>query len=601
MSIELKRLFKFYDGHCVVNNVTLKVDDGELFVLLGPSGSGKSTVLRMIAGLSAVDGGRVFLNERDVTTLRPQRRGVGLVFQQYALFPRMTVAENVEFALRIRGVRVDERRARCNELLELVGLVGFEKRSPDQLSGGQQQRVAIARALAHRPDVLLFDEPFGALDAKIRAGLRRSIRDVQRKLGIATIFVTHDQEEALELADRVGVMNFGRILEVGRPRELYFRPQTEFVATFLGRANLLIGECDGTGVRLGQVRLPLDGQVKSTGVPRRVQVLFRPEDVAVKDSPGALGWPLLGKGVVQEVTFSGSVETLRLRLPTLAGTRCIAPEPPFGADYILVDAMRSQHQARRFPLSPGSFAWVGVRRIHALPHSGLSLLLVAEGNGDDSVLRVGTELARQLHARWAVLAPGEDLLHEAGTHSFDLVVRGRPSRKLTETAESILCAGDHHLLVLPREAGVPKRMLVCVNVGEPGKEDVFFAGRLARHLGTSATILSVRPLRCSVEKLEQGERFLEAGARTRSLFGVETRPVMRRGDVVAEILAETERGGHDLVVLGAAQIGSQVRLSDMLRRLLHELSTVTVLVIQPRIYQVRGRTVDDHEAAVGFV
>src|SRR5262249_6467369 len=175
------------------------------------------------------------------------------------------------------------------------GLVGLQGRFPQQLSGGQRQRVALARALSHRPEVLLLDEPFGALDAKIRAELRRTVRGIQRELGIATIFVTHDQEEAFELADRLGVMNFGRLLEVGLPDELYLRPQTEFVATFLGTTNLMVGEATRSGVRLGPIEIPLGTEAGMTGGPRRVQVLFRPEDVAVKDSEEALGWPMLGR------------------------------------------------------------------------------------------------------------------------------------------------------------------------------------------------------------------------------------------------------------------------------------------------------------------
>ena len=242
MSIVAENLVKAYDGHPVVNRVSLEVADGEFFVLLGPSGSGKSTVLRMIAGLVESDEGRVLLHGRDVTSLPPQRRGVGFVFQHYALFGHMSVGENIEFALKIRRVRSAERRRRRDELLELVGLAGLGERMPTQLSGGQRQRVALARALAHNPDVLLLDEPFGALDAKIRVELRRSIRAIQRELGIATIFVTHDQEEAFELADRLGIVDFGRLLEVGPPHELYLRPQTEFVATFLGTANLWSGK-----------------------------------------------------------------------------------------------------------------------------------------------------------------------------------------------------------------------------------------------------------------------------------------------------------------------------------------------------------------------
>src|SRR3954447_7467667 len=190
MSIVLEQLTKRYQDHPVVNNISLEIADGEFFVLLGPSGSGKSTVLRMIAGLTGIDGGRVLLHGTDVTQLPPRKREVGFVFQHYALFRSMTVAENVEFGLSIRRVSRAERRNRRDELLELVGLAGLGNRMPRQLSGGQQQRVALARALAHRPQVLLLDEPFGALDARIRFELRRTIREIQRELGVTTIFVT---------------------------------------------------------------------------------------------------------------------------------------------------------------------------------------------------------------------------------------------------------------------------------------------------------------------------------------------------------------------------------------------------------------------------
>src|SRR5437867_2992379 len=290
MSIVLDQLLKRYEGHPVVNHMSLEVADGEFFVLLGPSGSGKSTLLRMIAGLVDTDGGRIVLHGREVTHLPPQARGIGLVFQNYALFRQMSVAENIEFPLRIRTVPAAERRRRRAELLELVGLAGLGSRFPAQLSGGQQQRVALARALAHRPEVLLLDEPFGALDARIRTELRRTVHSIQRELRITTIFVTHDQEEAFELADRMGVMNFGRLLEVGPPNELYLRPQTEFVATFLGTANLMVGEVTRDGVRLGPVHFPLSTRPAAVGEARRVQVLFRPEDVAVKTSAEALGW-----------------------------------------------------------------------------------------------------------------------------------------------------------------------------------------------------------------------------------------------------------------------------------------------------------------------
>ena len=407
MSIVLDQLLKRYEGHAVVNSVSLEVADGEFFVLLGPSGSGKSTLLRLVAGLADTDGGRVVLHGRDVTYLTPQTRGIGMVFQHYALFRHMSVAENIEFPLRIRRVRAAERRRRCDELLELVGLAGLGGRLPAHLSGGQQQRVALARALAHRPEVLLLDEPFGALDARIRTELRRTVHSIQRELKITTIFVTHDQEEAFELADRMAVMNFGRLLEIGPPNELYLRPQTEFVATFLGTANLMVGEVTRDGVRLGPVHFPLSTRPAAVGEARRVQVLFRPEDVAVKTSAEALGWPLLGQALVEESGFNGSFERLRLRLPKLQGVRPISPPAPFGGDFVLVEAWRSQHQARRFPLRAGDAAWVGVRRVHALTHPGLSFLLIADGSpGARAALDVGAQVARLAHARVTLLGHG---------------------------------------------------------------------------------------------------------------------------------------------------------------------------------------------------
>ena len=383
MSILLDQLTKRYEGHAVVNRVSLEVAEGEFFVLIGPSGSGKSTVARLIAGLNQADDGRVLLHGRDVTATAPQQRGVGFVFQHYALFQHMSVADNVEFALRVRRVSTHECRHRRDELLELVGLTGLGRRMPAQLSGGQQQRVALARALAHRPEVLLLDEPFGALDARIRVELRRALRQIQSELGITTIFVTHDQEEAFELADRLGVMNFGRLLEVGTPRELYMRPQTEFVATFLGTANLLVGQLTGGAVRVGSLDFPLNTEASGLGQGvdnQRVQVLCRPEDVGVARPGDHLGCSQLGLGQVEQKTYAGSFEWLLLRLPPLPGVRPISPPVTFGDEGILIEATRTQDVARHYPLEPGDKVKVGVRRIHALVHPGLSFLIVTDGS-----------------------------------------------------------------------------------------------------------------------------------------------------------------------------------------------------------------------------
>ena len=620
MSILIDQFVKRYEGHPVVNNVSLEVADGEFFVLLGPSGSGKSTLLRMVAGLAEVDGGRVVLHGRDVTHLPPQRRGIGLVFQNYALFRHMSVVQNIEFPLQVRRIPAAERRRRSDELLELVGLAGLGGRLPAQLSGGQQQRVALARALAHRPEVLLLDEPFGALDARIRTELRRTVHGIQRELKITTIFVTHDQEEAFELADRMGVMNFGRLLEVGQPQELYLRPQTEFVATFLGTANLMVGEVTRDGVRLGPVRFPLSTRPAAVGETRRVQVLFRPEDVAVKTTPEALGWPLLGEAVVEESGFNGSFERLRLRLPKLSGVRPIAPPAPFGGDFVLVEAWRSQHQARRFPLREGDPAWVGVRRVHALTHPGLHFLMVADGSaGSRGAIEMGAQVARLAHARVTILGhgataaqiderlrqarewvggglaaietlptadpPSMAIAREEMRQHYDLVVRAMPAKGRVEFAERTLQAGDHNLLLVPSPGPVPTRALIGVSVGEPAKADVLFAGRLVRHLGAEATILTVLPAAGDARALLQAERFLAAGARTLSLMGVVAKSRVRYGPVSQEIRAEMQEEKHDFMILGAPLFDrrGRVSLAGVIGSLLETVKDHPVLIVRPHL------------------
>ena len=623
MSIVLEDLTKRYGGHPVVSSVSLEVGDGELFVLLGSSGSGKSTLLRMIAGLSEVDAGRVMLHGRDVTDLPPARRGVGFVFQSYALFRGMSIAENVEFALAVRGVPAEKRRRRRDELLELVGLSGLGGRMPRQLSGGQQQRVALARALAHQPEVLLLDEPFGALDAKVRLELRRTIREIQRELKITTVFVTHDQEEAFELADRLAVLSFGRLLEVGPPDELYLRPETEFVATFLGTANLMVGEATADGVRLGPVQFPLNTRAEPADGARRVQVLFRPEDVALRDSAEDRSFPILGQAVVEQRSFVGSFERLRLRLPPLPGVRAIAPPVPFGRDEVWVEATRSQDQARRFPLRPGDATWVGVQRVHALVHPGLRFLLLTNGSGRSRpALALGGEIARRAHARVAVLGPatqddaGERSLQEAREalgsglaaletrltagkpaeavaeevfrRPCDLVILSLPPRDGIEIAEGVLAAGQHHLLLTPATDGtgrvnVPARLLICVAVGEPGKEDVSFSGRLARHLGAEVTILTVLPETARGTPSETlAERFLAGSARTLNRIGVPVATRVRYGGVREEVVAQIAEGGHDLLVLGAPLPGrdGRIALGGFVARLLPEVAHLPVLIVR---------------------
>ncbi len=253
MSIVIENVAKSYGSLWVVDNVSLEVRDGELFVLLGPSGGGKSTILRIIAGLTEPTKGRILLHGRDVTALPPQERGTGFVFQNYSIFRHMSVIENIEFSLAIRKVPKRERRLRCEELLDMVGLAGLGNRYAHQLSGGQQQRIALARALAHKPKVLLLDEPFGALDVKIRGQLRRNLKEIQQRLGVTTILVTHDQDEAFELADRIGVLERGRLIEVGSAEELYRCPSTLYTASFLGAGTLIVGRAEAGEARFGSL------------------------------------------------------------------------------------------------------------------------------------------------------------------------------------------------------------------------------------------------------------------------------------------------------------------------------------------------------------
>jgi len=246
-SVTLSRIRKTFGDFTAVSDVDMKVCDGELLALLGPSGCGKTTMLRIIAGFAAPTEGRIQFGERDVTELPVHKRNVGMVFQGYALFPHLTVAKNIGFGLRVRSWHQNRQVQRVLEMLRWVQLESLAERHPRELSGGQQQRVALARAMAIEPEVLLLDEPFSALDAKLRAQMRSEIRELQKDAGITSVFVTHDQEEAMAIADRIGVMNQGRLEQIGSAEDLYKRPASRFVATFIGKCNLLEGRVTAAG------------------------------------------------------------------------------------------------------------------------------------------------------------------------------------------------------------------------------------------------------------------------------------------------------------------------------------------------------------------
>jgi len=280
--VRLENITKVYGSVVAVDRVTLEIESGELFTLLGPSGCGKTTTLRIIAGFEVPEEGKIYFDDEDVTFLKPYRRNTAMVFQNYALWPHMTVFDNIAYGLRIKKLPQEEIRRRVKWALELVKLEGLENRYPLQLSGGQQQRVALARALVVEPRVLLLDEPLSNLDAKLRIEMREEIKKLQRKLGITTVYVTHDQLEAMSISDRIAVMNKGKVLQYGPPRQVYFRPTSLFVADFLGRSNILYGKAGKQHDGYIDVYIP-DLDATLTGVPVReitssnVAVVIRPE------------------------------------------------------------------------------------------------------------------------------------------------------------------------------------------------------------------------------------------------------------------------------------------------------------------------------------
>ncbi|WP_312796195.1 sulfate/molybdate ABC transporter ATP-binding protein [Tianweitania sp.] len=326
MKIRLDQVVKTFDTFRAVHGVSLEVASGELVALLGPSGSGKTTILRMIAGLEFADGGAIYFGDQDATAIPVRERGVGFVFQHYALFPHMTVGENITFGMKVSKVKRSKSviAARVDELLKLVRLEGLGDRFPSQISGGQRQRVALARALAVDPKVLLLDEPFGALDAAVRRDLRVWLREIQEQLGITTVFVTHDQEEALDLADRVVILNEGKIVQEGTPEDVTRRPNTAFVTRFLGDTNRLEGQVARGQVQLGGTSLAAPGIRDG-----KAEVFVRPAD---------LEWALEGEGMSATVTRVIDRPDHRRVLAKLAdGTQVeldVPPETPVSRGHI---------------------------------------------------------------------------------------------------------------------------------------------------------------------------------------------------------------------------------------------------------------------------
>ena len=558
MSITLDQVTKHYGGVPVVNDVSLDIGDGEFFVLLGPSGSGKSTLLRAIAGLSGVDHGRISLHGRDVTHVAARKRGVGLVFQNYALFGHMTVADNIEFALRVRHMRARARRERRTELLRLVALEGMDNRLPAQLSGGQQLRVAVARALAHTPEVLLLDEPFGALDAKIREELRRTIRQVQRELGITTVLVTHDQEEAFAMADRIGIMNQGRLLEVGAPHELYARPATRFVATFLGAANLFLARRTPDGIQVGGKTM--GSAERSPGAPEHeVVAVVRPEEVELAPARDALGSRFLGNGVVDEVTFTGAFERLRVRLDETVRAPLLASSEVDGSTALQVT--RTRHAHRGFEVQQGQSVAVGLRRVHVLPTPLSSFtacaqtVLLAEALSRQPLL---AELVARMKTRIAVrvepsLGSADEPCQAQGEFFGTTVIAAEGDN--VARAEWLLRRGVKDLLVLPVHAVPPQRVLIHW-MGEAARSATLaVSASVLRHVPAEAVYVGIFAGRSDSERHSHGMReLLDARSEAQAAHGLEMRTELHFGDAAQELTRRLAEAPAQMLILGVTEL-----------------------------------------------
>jgi putative spermidine/putrescine transport system ATP-binding protein len=325
-TVTVRQVHKSFAGREVLARLDLDMAEGELICLLGPSGCGKTTLLRIIAGFIRPDSGQVVVAGRDVTALSPRARRMGMVFQAYSLFPNMTALDNVRFGPRVAGTGRAEQLSRARDLLELVGLASHAEKYPHQMSGGQQQRVALARALAVQPQVLLLDEPLSALDAKVRVQLRDEIRRIQRETGVTTVLVTHDQEEALSISDRVAVMNEGRLLQVASPATIYRAPVDGFVARFIGAGAVLPGIAEAGGVRAGGLVLPARAAASHTA-GQAVEMFLRPEHVRLA-AIGGVSPPGAVLAEVQEMTFLGALTRVRLSLTELPGEAAIWADLP---------------------------------------------------------------------------------------------------------------------------------------------------------------------------------------------------------------------------------------------------------------------------------
>lgn len=558
MSITFEQITKRYHGAPVVNDVSLQIKAGEFFVLLGPSGSGKSTLLRVAAGLTDIDHGRVAFHGQDVTHVAARHRGAGFVFQHYALFRHMTVGQNVEFALRVRGVRRGARARRRDELLQLVALEGYAGRMPGQLSGGQQQRVAVARALAHEPTVLLLDEPFGALDAKIRVELRDTIRQVQRRLGMSTLLVTHDQEEAFALGDRIGIMHNGRLLETGRPEQLYRFPATRFVATFLGAANLILGELSDTELRLGTAHINARDSLRLGGGVHEAVTVIRPEDIEIARGAGQLGSATFAEGQILSVSFAGSLERVRVQLtPECPVQSAIEFGGEVAAAPLEIEVTRTNSEQQALPLTAGAKIAVGVRRFHLLP-TPISSFRIRDLGGPAAQRLRQAPILRQLTESMRARVIGESD-ESGGEHpQLGVTVLPRSAQSLSDIAGAIR-RGARRLLYISPETPLARQVLILCDSESSRRATLALVASVLRHLQAEATFISLHsPEAPRFEIAGAFRRLLDARAELLELHGLDIRTDVQQIGLGAWARQLAVSAEPILVVLGLTGTAAQI-------------------------------------------
>ena len=629
MAIVLENIVKGFSGHLIVNKLNLTVNDGESFVLLGSSGSGKSTILRIIAGLLYPDEGKVFLNGNDVTNVAIQKRDIGFVFQNYAIFKHMSVLDNVEFGLKIRKVKKDERRRQALSMLELVGLSGLGERFPNQLSGGQRQRVALARALVYKPKVLLLDEPFGALDVEIRSNLRKTLLDIQRTLNVTMILVTHDQEEAFELADRIGVIERGNLVEVGTPSELYYTPKKEFIAKFVGGGNVVVGREKDKEIRIGSATLPFPKNAKSYEEGAPVRVLFRPEMVKFSKNDLQSNDKTLfniGVGELKKYSFQGCMTKLLFELESLTGARPVMPTLSYGQRFanIVCTTASSEIQDN---LKIGDKFNIFLKSYHVLEPSALKFIYLANDlKRKEGALTVGRELALSSHGTLNLfhvcekeneqedsllnLKKLKDSISDTNNnYHFDVKVKtGKVlSSFIREVQEgyydvSLIDASNvnskinvqklrnmiKNILIL---AGVPvlignsmnkniNKVLICTRCGEPGKVVLNFGARLSRHLTSKVTLFNVLDNKINKENLNKLKAIssLEQGKTLFNIYNIKSDIKVTQGNFETETLNEVLTNDYNLTILGAP-IDQEKEVMELIKKII--LTTKSSVLIVP--------------------